>query len=57
MFFMDMDDKPSDEFRGRDGFILTLFIFMAVVPKRDLFSIIIGNTRLGHSRSSNILLM
>ena len=39
---------------GRDGFILALFIFMAVVPKRDLFPIVIRNTRLGHCRSANI---
>ncbi len=54
ILFMDMNDKPCDELRGRNGLILTLFIFMAVVPKRDFFAIVVCNTRLSHSRSSNI---
>lgn len=54
IFFVDMNDQPSDKLKGRNGFILTLFIFMAIVPKRDLLSIVIGNARLSHGRSADI---
>lgn len=54
IFFVNMYDKPRDEFRSRDGFILSLFVLMTVVPKRDLLPIVVGNTRLSHGRSSDI---
>ena len=40
----DMPDKPSDEFKGRDGLILAHSILETVVPERDELPIIIGNT-------------
>lgn len=52
--FVDMYDKPPDEFMGRDGLILALFILMAVVPERDLPAVVTGNARLGHCRPSNV---
>ena len=50
----DMPDKPSDEFKGRDGLILAHSILETVVPERDELPIIIGNTGLGYGRSANI---
>ena len=49
-----MPDKPSDEFKGRDGLILAHSILETVVPERDELPIIIGNTGLGYGRSANI---
>lgn len=54
ILFVNMDDKPADEFKGRDGLMAALSIFMAAIPERDVLSVVIGNARLRHSRSADI---
>ena len=44
MFFGYMDDKLFDKFNSRNGFGNELVIFMTIVVKGDIFTIIIINS-------------
>lgn len=54
VFFRDVLDKKLDEFQYREGFLHIRVIFVLIVMKSDIFSIIRINARGGNDRSPKI---
>ena len=54
MFFGYMDDKLFDKFNSRNGFGNELVIFMTIVVKGDIFTVIIIDARVSNNRPSKI---
>ena len=49
-----MDDKSFDKFVSMDSFFNSLIILMSVIPKGNIFTVIVKDTRLSHSRFTRV---